>query len=29
MMKVGPFDSPDIGDGEHIIRRLGWALVRH
>jgi translation initiation factor 2 alpha subunit (eIF-2alpha) len=28
MDDIKAFNPPDVGDDEHIIRRLGWALVR-
>jgi hypothetical protein len=28
-MAVEAFIPPPIGDQDHIIRRLGWAVVRH
>jgi hypothetical protein len=28
MVEVFAFSAPDVADDEHVIRRLGWAVVR-
>jgi len=29
MTEIEAFIPPQVGDDEHIIRRLGWAVTRH